>query len=195
MANYRKYKPYLREEFSNQCVYCRALEQIKGPESFGVDHYRPKSLFPQLENEYLNLYLACNRCNSLKGSYWPSGRDEKLGRFVPNPCEHVMFDHMRFVAGTIHGHSIAGQLAVERLDLNDPSAVALRKALDATLDEIDSSIVDGRRQIRSAEKALSKELDPQRRVEIEGLIVELKDNELKYQEQWAGLVGTEWKLS
>ena len=61
--DYRTYKKYLRKEFSGQCVYCLLPDAPKGQESFGVDHYRPVSLFAQLETSYDNLFYACNACN------------------------------------------------------------------------------------------------------------------------------------
>lgn len=132
-SNYRRYKPDLQIEFSAQCVYCRSLDRIKGYETFGVDHYRPQKDFPHLATEYLNLFYACNRCNSFKGSYWPSSQELKDGVFVPNPCEHVMFDHLRYNGGWINPHSDAGAETIIRLDLNDPACVRFRDSLITVL--------------------------------------------------------------
>ena len=127
--NYRRYKPVLKVEFSGQCVYCRALDSLRGEETFGVDHYRPKKLYPALEVEYFNLYYACNRCNSLKGGFWPSLEQSARGHFVPNPCEHVMFEHLKFQGGAVQSSSPAGDWTVEKLLLNDSRVVAFRNAV------------------------------------------------------------------
>ena len=131
--NYKQYKPELRLEFSGQCVYCRAVDHIKGVEAFGVDHYRPQSVFRDLATEYLNLFYACNRCNSLKRQYWPDAKDRRNDVFIPNPCEHVMFDHLRYSRGDVSPNSNAGAFTVDRLDLNDPSVVEFRNGLITTL--------------------------------------------------------------
>lgn len=50
--------------FSN-CGYCE--ETCKGD----VDHFRPKSKFPQLVYEWSNWVLACPVCNQKKSNHWP----------------------------------------------------------------------------------------------------------------------------
>lgn len=124
---YQTYKHILRLEFLGKCVYCQMPVTMKGSASFGVDHYRPKKLFPALECEYSNLYYCCNSCNSGKGAYWPSKAVEELTNFIPNPCDHRMFEHLRFSGAVVEGKTQAGKVAVELLDLNDPEAVSFRE--------------------------------------------------------------------
>jgi hypothetical protein len=123
--NYRSYKPFLRTEFEGRCVYCEHPDAIKGIASFGADHYRPKRHFPSLENEYLNLYYCCNSCNSRKGSYWPKPEVEATA-FVPNPCEHEMFAHLRYNGAVVEAKSDAGKFSVYLLDLNGEVVVGWR---------------------------------------------------------------------
>lgn len=127
-ANYSDYKPYLQIEFDRRCVYCRAPDPLKGYANFGVDHYRPKSRFELLATEYLNLYYCCNDCNRRKGSHWPSAEEEAI-HFVPNPCEHVMFQHLRAGKdGKVEARTPAGEFTVELLHLNDDLTVNFRMA-------------------------------------------------------------------
>lgn len=65
-----------------------------------------------------------------KGAYWPKD-GEKDEKFIPNPCDHRMFDHLRYKDGTVVGHSLAGKFSIEQLDLNDPRSVQFRE--DANL--------------------------------------------------------------
>ena len=51
--------------------------------------------FPELVADYTNLFYCSNGCNSRKGAFWPTSDQMTLGIYVPNPCDHVMFDHMR----------------------------------------------------------------------------------------------------
>ena len=130
-ASYKSYKPYLRAEFDKRCVYCCKPDSVAGAEGFGADHYRPVSRFPELRTEYANLFYCCNPCNSRKGSYWPTGGNEKT-HFVPNPCEHEMYRHLRFNGPEVAAKSQAGQVALELLALNDPLTVVWReRALQA----------------------------------------------------------------
>jgi uncharacterized protein (TIGR02646 family) len=124
---YQTYKRTLQREFREQCVYCRKADH-GDRDSFGVDHFRPKSLFPQLAVDYTNLFYACNPCNARKGDYWPDDEHAHADMFIPNPCDHVMFEHLRYVDGTTHAKSRTGQFTIARLDLNDPAAVRSRLA-------------------------------------------------------------------
>jgi hypothetical protein len=48
-ATYHSFRPWLRDEFGFRCVYCLVREQwgrVSG--QFGLDHFRPQSLYPQL---------------------------------------------------------------------------------------------------------------------------------------------------
>lgn len=124
---YRSYKTELRYEFRAKCVYCAMPDSLRGSEHFGVDHYKPRSLFPDHERLYLNLYYACNPCNRRKGPFWPSDEEAERGLFVPNPGDHVMFDHVKFDAEQVVGRTAAGRFFVDLLDLNDPSVVEYRQ--------------------------------------------------------------------
>jgi hypothetical protein len=126
-SDYRRYKPYLQTEFARQCVYCR-LPDTMGHE-FGVDHYRPASSFPESICNYGNLYYACNACNRRKGAYWPTRNQHRAGSFVPNPCDQVMFEHLRYVRAQVQPHSPTGRFAIDLLDLNDDESVAFRELL------------------------------------------------------------------
>lgn len=107
---------------------------LQSQDSFGVDHYKPKARFPAAVTEYGNLFYACNSCNRRKGEFWPTERQLDDGHFIPNPCDHVMFQHLRSKPdGTIVDHTNAGRWAIELLDLNDPNVVAYRKGILAAI--------------------------------------------------------------
>jgi hypothetical protein len=101
----------------------------KTPAAFGVDHYRPKSRpeFTSLATVYENLFYACNCCNSRKGKHWPTDEQWKRGEFIPNPCEHVMFQHLRYNDARVDTRSAAGRHADKILALNDEESVKYRE--------------------------------------------------------------------
>jgi hypothetical protein len=126
---YQSYKPFLRREFDRQCVYCRLPDGMKGTDSFGVDHYRPKEKFPELSTAYTNLFYYCNACNSWKGEFWP-GRDlVRLGVFIPNPCDHVMWDHLRYREASVEARSNAGNFTLDLLHINDQGFIEYREMI------------------------------------------------------------------
>jgi len=128
-TDYRRYKPHLQAEFARQCVYCRMPEGPKGEDSFGVDHYRPVSQFPDLRSDYGNLFYSCNLCNSWKSDFWPTAAQQSRGEFLPNPCDHVMSEHLRYHGARVEATSPAGELAITLLMLNDDEAVGYREFL------------------------------------------------------------------
>jgi hypothetical protein len=124
---YSLYKLTLRQEFEKQCVYCRLPDTLKGQDNFGVDHYKPKRDFPNLIAEYSNLFYACNCCNRRKGTFWPDSDQLAAGLFIPNPCEHIMFEHLRYRGVEVIEHSETGKFAKDILDLNDDASVEYRQ--------------------------------------------------------------------
>ena len=133
-ADYSKYKATLRLEYERKCIYCRFPDTVKGYDNFGVEHYRPKSLFPHLRTEYSNLFYCCNTCNRRKGNDFPDTV------FVPNPDDHVMIDHLRFKKETVEPITEAGKYACELLQLNDPSVVRTRNALLTSLQDLEKTV-------------------------------------------------------
>ncbi len=74
----------LAQDFGPICVYCERPCQPKQPRTQTedeetshrpndetIDHFRPRSRFPHLWLDWLNLVYACHRCNQLKGDSWP----------------------------------------------------------------------------------------------------------------------------
>lgn len=129
LRDYRRFKPVLRIEFSRQCVYCRMPDGPRGKDAFGVDHYRPISLFPELQCAYSNLYYACNACNRRKRDFWPEADQLDRGTLIPNPCDHLMSDHLRFQGPRVAALSPTGQFACDLLDLNDEGEIQYREFL------------------------------------------------------------------
>lgn len=145
----RFYKPYLREEFDQTCVYCRMSDGLQGLSSFGVEHYKPVNAFLVAKDASYceNLFYACNCCNSRKGDYWPTEVERQEGRFIPNPCDHIMFDHLRYHSAEVESRTLAGQCAVDILGLDNETEIATRQfvldlvaALSAQLQQVNTTI-------------------------------------------------------
>lgn len=139
------YRSAVREEFDGRCVYCRIPDRAQSLRH-EVEHYRPTKHFPQLKYEYSNLYWACRACNGRKGSFWPAELDLAT-RFIPNPCEHRMFEHLRFDGVRVVPRTEAGRCAEELLDLNDDETQQFRAAVIDSLAAWDRRISKLRRGI------------------------------------------------
>jgi len=126
-SDYSRYKPTLKQEFASQCVYGRLPDGLKGEDSFSVDYYRPQSKFPGLVTTYANLFYACSCCNRRKGAFWPTDAQWRAKQFIPNPCDHVMFEHLRYRSARVETRTRAGELAERVLMLNDEGSVEYRE--------------------------------------------------------------------
>ena len=62
-----EFKPNLKEVFFGLCAYCECV--CRGE----VDHFQPKSIFPERVYDWTNWLLACHDCNQAKLYKWPSG--------------------------------------------------------------------------------------------------------------------------
>ncbi len=73
----------------DRCMYC---EDSEGAD---VEHYRPRSEFPDLMFVWENLLLACPTCNRLKGTGFPLDEDGNPLLIDPtsiDPWEHLDYD-------------------------------------------------------------------------------------------------------
>lgn len=66
---YETRKGILEEDFQGICGYC-AKSSKTFVENFQIDHFAPKTRFPERRNDYSNLVLACPQCNRLKSDKW-----------------------------------------------------------------------------------------------------------------------------
>ena len=84
----------LRIMFHGKCGYCESrIEHVSDPH---IEHYRPKSRFPELTFDWNNLLLACGKCNSTryKADKFPEANE---GGPLVNPCTDNPKDHFDFI--------------------------------------------------------------------------------------------------
>jgi hypothetical protein len=112
------------------CEYC--LTPAQGQVAwFPIDHIVPRSGGGQ--TEWNNLALACPRCNAHKWAFqW--GTDTGTGNPAPlfHPRQQSWAEHFRWSEANdleIEGLTPCGRATVERLKMNDPEIVAIRRLL------------------------------------------------------------------
>jgi len=98
---------------NQKCAYCETLlqEQSKYME---VDHFFPKSKYPERVVDWTNLLPSCKHCNTSKGGHDPFD-DPICDPTDTDPRVHLSFYLYRF-----RGKDTQGRATVEVLDLNDP---------------------------------------------------------------------------
>jgi len=122
--------------FHGKCAYCESkIKHVAYPH---IEHYRPKSKFPNLTFDWENLLLACGVCNSAeyKGDNFPEANDN--GPYI-NPCLDKPEDHFQFVydakakLANVYGKTGRGRLTEEAFGLNRPDLRTYRSKKIETL--------------------------------------------------------------
>ncbi|MBP1641042.1 MAG: hypothetical protein H6Q17_2625 [Bacteroidetes bacterium] len=68
-SDYRYYKTYLADDFKSRCGYTGCSDfWFGGKTNFQIDHFKPKSIYPELETNYSNLVYCCSYVNRAKGN-------------------------------------------------------------------------------------------------------------------------------
>lgn len=106
LNDYKDARDILEEDFQNTCGYC-GKDKVIMHEKFHIDHFVPRKLDKDRENDYYNLVLACPKCNLSKSDKWPTGNpgmpnDGKEGFIDPATDEfdeHVGRDESGYVIG------------------------------------------------------------------------------------------------
>lgn len=131
-SDYKKYKKYLKLEFSNKCIYCRKSDSLQDLSAFHVEHYKPKKYFSSLETDYDNLLYSCAACNRYKSSYW----SEDIKKQILNPCIHVMNDYVGFdkiERSKVIARNDQGELFIRLLRLNNNLSISYRKQMEGLI--------------------------------------------------------------
>jgi hypothetical protein len=126
---YLKARELLRRDFDYRCAYCMIHEQqAGGPESFSIDHFRPRSKGGRV-NDYANLYWTCIGCNRNKGHTWSTPSERRRGFRFADPCQEQDYG-VHFVEndqGELVPQTLCGEYHLKLLRLNRPSRVARRR--------------------------------------------------------------------
>lgn len=126
-CDYHAYREELRQDFWYSCAYCSTTEIESEAQSFEIDHYLPTSKNPELTTEYSNLMWCCERCNSLKGGFYP-GKDALPGhcRFIKVDEEDPR-DHLEPKGVRVEPKTDTGKFNEVYLDLNRNSLRRIRE--------------------------------------------------------------------
>lgn len=146
-ASYRSYKNDLRRDFNNRCGYCDADDHYSGGvRSYQIDHFAPKKLFPDKENEYANLVYSCFYCNNGKSDTWLAATSTTSvvnGEGFIDPCLTEYDDHLgRMQDGRISAKTTVGNFMIKEMNLS-----LIRHSLIWTLEELKVVIQEIHRQI------------------------------------------------
>lgn len=121
-ADYKNYKPWLRDEFEFRCIFCLCRETWfpDGDDSFSVDHLQPRSTAPEKAQQYGNLVYACWRCNSAK-----QDSNSPL-----NPNEDALAEHVQVLDdGNVRSFTLEGEALIRACRLDRPKLTEFRRGV------------------------------------------------------------------
>lgn len=137
-------KEVLRSELkklqNSCCAYCET--PLKHRASAHIDHFKPKSQFPELTYEWENLFLSCIAPNN---SFCAMYKDDKMNPYknleilkpdADNPNDYFIYRRKKI---EIRNACLNKQLAentINRLNLNHPILQNRRNTLNKHLDDI-----------------------------------------------------------
>ncbi|MCL4826421.1 MAG: HNH endonuclease [Caldilinea sp.] len=114
----------VRHNFQYRCGYCGVQEDETGS-LLEIDHYQPRSTGGG--DELDNLVYCCSNCNRRKGDFWPTdGMSARLR--ILHPQKDDLSQHLQLqLDGSVVGLAETGRFHIERLQLNRPPLLALRR--------------------------------------------------------------------
>lgn len=119
ITDWRKHKAELEEDFFGICGYCGKHFKATICDS-QIEHFIPKKKYPEYENKYSNLILACKVCNNKKRSDWPSNdpskniTDDGKKGYV-DPVSNEFDNHLERISdGAIVGKTDVGRYMAKR---------------------------------------------------------------------------------
>ena len=117
----------VRHRASYRCEYCQ-LGEHHSP----LTHHIERIVARQHggSDDFLNLALACHRCNAQKGTNL-TGIDPETAQFVPlfQPRNESWFDHFRMTGARIDGFTPTGRATARLLVVNDQRRLDLRREI------------------------------------------------------------------
>lgn len=117
----------VRKRAGDRCEYC-LLPQEVSLLTFHVDHIVAKQHLDVVVDTLDTLCLACNRCNSHKGTNLSSidpVTNEQVTLY--HPRNDSWSDHFQIIGGEISGLTPKGRATVRLLNMNAPQRVELRE--------------------------------------------------------------------
>lgn len=121
---HRQIKDALVEMFYGKCAYCESKITVV---TYGaIEHFFPKSLYPDLTFEWTNLLLSCDICNNSrhKGTKFPLDSqgnplliDPTDGKTNPNTHLEFVWDDVTQIA-SIYGKDEKGKVVEDIFDFN-----------------------------------------------------------------------------
>jgi uncharacterized protein (TIGR02646 family) len=157
-------KSALLQMSHNKCCYCEAKLNVSGND-MEVEHFLPKSIFPDKVVEWENLFPSCGHCNGKKFTLNPQ-ITPIIHPVHDNPQNHLKMNKFRII-----GKDEKGKNLVLKLGLNEGKSINPRfevgNKVAQTLDELLADI-----QEHLSNKARTQNMETRIKNRLERLLLE-----------------------
>jgi hypothetical protein len=148
-----------RQSYGYRCGYCGVHEEEIGSE-LEIDHFQPRVAGGGEEAE--NLVYCCSTCNRLKANFWPATNPAETQQRLLHPQRDALQSHLHEEKdGLLVALTATGAFHIDRLRLNRPPLVALRRARQRTL-QVQNAFASAQEevtQLRARVALLEEELE------------------------------------
>jgi len=125
-VNEQERRQSVRCAYDYRCGYCGVREEETGSK-LEIDHFQPRSAGGS--DDLDNLVYCCPTCNRLKGDFWLLGNLPVTHARLLHPKRDDLSAHLREdVEGRLVALTETGTFHIERLRLNRPPLIALRRS-------------------------------------------------------------------
>jgi len=141
-----------------KCIYCESYVDVTCYAN--IEHYRPKSIYPDQTFQWENLYMGCTLCNTPKNDF-DTGKELFLHPENEDPEDFLTFDDMMYVPKYANGiayqkaRNVIQQCDLQRIPLIQAHAsilVSYMKSREALIERIRkyNSHVDTKTKVKDA---------------------------------------------
>lgn len=146
--NYRHpdIKEALFQASHNKCAFCESKPAESG--NIEIEHFKPKSLYPQLAFAWENLLPVCRKCNESKSS-WDTEKEPIINPTEENPEERLTYNYLEIKP--IDPEDIIARRTIEVCNLNSWRLCSARSELLLSLTSYKQRVEETLKDIETAE--------------------------------------------
>lgn len=148
-----------------KCVFCGTFPSESS--YIEIEHYFPKSIYPEKTYDWFNLLPSCKRCN-LKKLTLDTGKNPIIKPDINDPSEYFTYNNIKIIVKKNTPDNDVSKRTIERLDLNQHRLIKLRS-------ELLVSLVDYESELEKTLEELSKAKNINKKNRLHGNILESLD--------------------
>lgn len=129
----------------HKCAFCECKPGESG--NIEVEHFKPKSLYPQMAFSWDNLLPVCRKCNEAK-SAWDTGKEPIINPAVENPEERLTYVFLDVKSAS--PEDTVAKKTIEACNLNSMRLCKARSELLVCLTDYEHRLEDTLKDIETA---------------------------------------------